>query len=44
LKFELVNLDYVPHDDKTITEMLKVIGVNNLEELFQDIPKDLSKE
>ena len=37
----MVNLDFVPHDDKTITEMLKVIGVNNLEELFQDIPKDL---
>jgi glycine dehydrogenase subunit 1 len=34
-------LDFIPHDNKTIAEMLKVIGVTNIEELFQDIPKDL---
>ncbi|MHA1534365.1 MAG: glycine dehydrogenase, partial [Promethearchaeota archaeon] len=34
-------MDFVPHDDDTITEMLKVIGVNKIEDLFNDIPKDL---
>jgi len=34
-------MDFVPHDNKTITEMLRVIGVSNLDELFRDIPKDL---
>ena len=34
-------MDFVPHDDKTVTEMLKVIGVNKIEDLFEDIPKDL---
>ncbi|MHA2392672.1 MAG: aminomethyl-transferring glycine dehydrogenase subunit GcvPA [Promethearchaeota archaeon] len=34
-------MDFIPHDNKTIAEMLKVIGVTNIEELFQDIPKDL---
>ena len=34
-------MDFVPHDSKTISEMLRVIGVSNLEELFDDIPKDL---
>ena len=37
-------MDFVPHDRKTITEMLRVIGVADIEELFQDIPKDLIKE
>jgi glycine dehydrogenase subunit 1 len=37
-------VDFVPHDKKTVAEMLRVIGVNNIEELFQDIPKDLIKE
>lgn len=37
-------MDFVPHDKKTVAEMLRVIGVNNIEELFQDIPKDLIKE
>ena len=37
-------MDFVPHDKKTIAEMLSVIGVNDIEELFQDIPKDLIKE
>ena len=34
-------MDFVPHDDDTITKMLKVIGVNKIEDLFNDIPKDL---
>ncbi|MFX1389474.1 MAG: aminomethyl-transferring glycine dehydrogenase subunit GcvPA [Promethearchaeota archaeon] len=34
-------MDFIPHDDKTINEMLKIIGVNSLHALFQDIPKDL---
>ena len=34
-------MDFVPHDKKTIAEMLNVIGVNSLQELFQDIPNDL---
>ena len=37
-------MDFVPHDNKTITEMLGVIGVADLKELFQDIPKELIKE
>jgi len=34
-------LDFIPHDNKTITEMLDVIDVKSLQDLFQDIPKDL---
>jgi glycine cleavage system pyridoxal-binding protein P len=34
-------VDFVPHDNKTIAEMLRVIGVADIDELFQDIPKDL---
>jgi glycine dehydrogenase subunit 1 len=34
-------MDFISHDDETITEMLKVIGVNKIEDLFKDIPKDL---
>ncbi|MFX1419529.1 MAG: aminomethyl-transferring glycine dehydrogenase subunit GcvPA [Promethearchaeota archaeon] len=34
-------MDFIPHDDKTIEEMLNVIGLKSLKELFQDIPKDL---
>ncbi|MHA2007032.1 MAG: aminomethyl-transferring glycine dehydrogenase subunit GcvPA [Promethearchaeota archaeon] len=34
-------MNFTPHDNRTINEMLNVIGVSNLEELFQDIPKDL---
>ena len=37
-------MDFVPHDKKTITEMLKVIGVSSLEDLFHDIPKELIVE
>ncbi len=34
-------MDFVPHDNNTIKEMLNVIGINHLKELFQDIPSDL---
>ena len=34
-------MDFIPHDKKTIIEMLKVIGVASLEDLYQDIPNDL---
>jgi len=34
-------LDFIPHDEKTINKMLDKIGVKKIEELFQDIPKDL---
>lgn len=34
-------MDFVPHDNKTIAEMLNIIGVNSIQELFQDIPNDL---
>ena len=37
-------MDFIPHDKKTIAKMLEVIGVNTLEDLFQDIPKDLIKK
>jgi len=38
---ELFKLDFIPHDNKTIAEMLNVIGISSLEELYQDIPNDL---
>ncbi len=41
LLIELFKLDFVPHDNKTIEEMLNVIGVKSLQELFQDVPSDL---
>jgi len=34
-------VDYIPHDEKTIERMLNVIGLNTLDDLFQDIPSDL---
>ena len=34
-------MDFIPHDDKTIAEMLNVINVESIQELFQDIPKEL---
>ena len=34
-------MDFIPHDNKTINEMLNVIGVASLEDLYQDIPIDL---
>ncbi|MFX1345451.1 MAG: aminomethyl-transferring glycine dehydrogenase subunit GcvPA [Promethearchaeota archaeon] len=37
-------MDFIPHDRKTVNEMLGVIGVTDIKELFQDIPKELIKE
>jgi len=34
-------VDFVPHDEKTINRMLGIIGLDGIEKLFQDIPKDL---
>lgn len=34
-------MNFIPHDEKTINKMLDKIGVKKVEELFQDIPKDL---
>jgi len=34
-------LDFIPLNGKEIEEMLKVIGVNTLDDLFQDIPSDI---
>lgn len=32
---------YIPHTDKDIEEMLKVIGVNSVDELYSEIPEEL---
>ncbi|MHA2185915.1 MAG: glycine dehydrogenase, partial [Promethearchaeota archaeon] len=37
-------MDFIPHDNKTIIEMMDVIGISKVEELFQDIPKELIRE
>lgn len=34
---------YIPHTKKDIEEMLKVSGVNSLDDLFKDIPANLKK-
>ncbi len=34
-------MDFIPHDDKIIGEMLKNLGLSDLDDLFDDIPKDL---
>ena len=34
-------MDFVPHDNETVSEMLKIIGIKSLEDLFQDIPKEI---
>ena len=34
-------MDFISHDEKTIAEMLKIINVSEIDDLFQDIPKDL---
>ncbi len=34
-------MEFIPHDDQTIIEMLRTIGVENINDLFKDIPKDL---
>ena len=37
-------MDFIPHDDKTISEMLKELGLKELDDLFEDVPKDLLKK
>ena len=34
-------MDYVPHDEETIRIMLEKIGVENLDDLYADIPTNL---
>ncbi|MFW9949173.1 MAG: aminomethyl-transferring glycine dehydrogenase subunit GcvPA [Candidatus Thorarchaeota archaeon] len=34
-------MDFIPHDEKAILEMLNVIKVKDLNDLFKDIPKEL---
>lgn len=36
-------MNYTPHRRKDIREMLKIIEVKNIDELFEDIPEDLKK-
>lgn len=36
---EEADMDYVPHSKKDIEEMLKVIGVGSIDELFESIPE-----
>ena len=35
-------MDYTLHDEKTIQEMLQVIGINSLDDLYTDIPEDMN--
>ena len=34
-------MDFIPHDEDTIVKMLKDLGINQILDLFKDIPKDL---
>ncbi len=34
-------MDFIPHDRETINEMLKVIGVKSIADLYVDIPRNL---
>ena len=34
-------MDFIPHDNNTIANMLKEMGLNDIKELFKDIPKEL---
>ena len=34
-------IDFIPHDEDTICEMLKDLGINEIIDLFNDIPKNL---
>ncbi|MFX0018296.1 MAG: aminomethyl-transferring glycine dehydrogenase subunit GcvPA [Promethearchaeota archaeon] len=34
-------MDFIPHNEKIIEEMLKTIGVNSIDDLFQDIPNNI---
>ncbi|MGB5912062.1 MAG: aminomethyl-transferring glycine dehydrogenase subunit GcvPA [Promethearchaeia archaeon] len=36
-----MKLDFIPHNEKIIEEMLKTIGVDTIDDLFQDIPDDI---
>lgn len=36
-------MDFIPHDDKTINEMLKDLGLKELDDLYADVPTDLLK-
>ncbi|MFX1589256.1 MAG: glycine dehydrogenase, partial [Promethearchaeota archaeon] len=36
-----MKLDFIAHNEKIIEEMLKTIGVNTIDDLFQDIPNDI---
>ena len=37
----MLKLDFIAHNEKIIGEMLKTIGVNTIDDLFQDIPDDI---
>ncbi len=43
-KHEARNFPYLPNTDEDRTEMLKFIGVDNMDELFADIPKELREK
>ena len=34
-------MDFIPHDEDTIVKMLKDLGINQILDLFKDVPKDL---
>jgi glycine dehydrogenase subunit 1 len=34
-------MDFIPYDDKTITDLLDIIGVDSIKTLFKDIPEEL---
>lgn len=36
--------NYISHTDSDIREMLEVIGINNISDLFYDIPKGYEKK
>ena len=37
-------MEFIPHDDITIAEMLEILGLKELDDLFDDVPKDLLKK
>ena len=34
-------MDFIPHDNNTIAKMLKDLGINEIADLFKDVPKNL---
>lgn len=36
-----MSVNYIPNTDKDQTEMLKAIGIESIDELFQDIPEEV---